>query len=68
MNTMDITTNPYLDKASLAQLAKDDRLAQVLVRCACCRFICAAQDAARLIGYVDADETDYVRDVQRVAR
>ena len=49
--------------ADLAELARLDRLRQVLVRCANCRFTCAAQDALHLIGIIRADNRDYVRDV-----
>ncbi len=53
----------YFSNADLAELARLDRLRQVLVRCGSCRFICAAQDALHLIGIIRADNRDYVRDV-----
>lgn len=53
----------YFSNADLAELARLDRLRQVLVRCGSCRFTCAAQDALHLIDIIRADNRDYVRDV-----
>lgn len=53
----------YLHGTHLAELAKLDRLRQVLVRCGACRFTCAAQDALHLIDIIRADKRDHVRDV-----
>ena len=52
----------FLNAGQLAALAKVARMAPVLVRCGNCRFTCAADNAATLIGYVEAGG-DYVRDV-----
>jgi len=61
----------FLDEQQLAQLADQDRLRQVLVRCNSCRFTCPAQDAEYLVALIDsqADQMpcNYVRDVALVA-
>ena len=48
----------FLTKADLVELAKLDRLHPVLVRCACGRFSCPAQDATHFIGLVDRVPTE----------
>jgi len=53
----------YFSNIDLAELARLDRLRQVLVRCGSCRFTCAAQYALHLIDIIRADNRDYVRDV-----
>jgi hypothetical protein len=57
----------FLTKADVADLVKVDRLYQVLIRCGGCRFICAVQDVDHLVGIIDRDGKDYVRDVSIIA-
>jgi hypothetical protein len=57
----------FLRNNDIELLAESDRLRQVLVRCGCGRFICAAQDVAHFVEIIDRDATDYVRDVSLVA-
>lgn len=61
-----ITSNEqcgFMTMDDVAELAKEDRLRQLLVRCGGCRFMCAAQDVAHLAGIIDASDSDYVRDI-----
>lgn len=54
----------YLNKDSLAKLALENRLQQVVVKMACCRFVCSAQDADYLITTLEsADKQNYCREV-----
>ena len=53
----------FLTEAGLAELAKLDRLREVLVRTGGGRFLCPAQDAQHFIKAVELSEMDYVRDV-----
>ena len=55
----------YLKESEVATIANDPqtRLAQMLVRCGGCRFVCAAQDVAHLIAMIEKTGDDYVRDV-----
>jgi hypothetical protein len=55
----------FLNERSLEELAREDRLAPVLVRCGGGRFTCPAQDAKHFIRIVTEHGGDYVRDVQR---
>lgn len=56
----------FLVDATLEKLIEIDRLAQVLVRCGGCRFICSAQDVAAMEKNITAGG-DYVRDVSFLA-
>ena len=53
----------FLRDVDIDQLAQQDRLRQVLVRCGNGRFVCAAQDVKHFIGIIKRDGQDYVRDV-----
>jgi hypothetical protein len=57
-----IRDNPYLTDKTLPELVKLERLAQVLVRCGGCRFVCAAQDVGHIVAALE-NAGDYVRDV-----
>ena len=53
----------FLREDDVAELAKLDRLHQLLVRCGCGRFTCAAQDVKHFIDLIEKASTEYVRDV-----
>ena len=53
----------FLRDTDLVELAKLDRLRQVLIRCGNGRMVVAAQDAKHFADIVDRDGVDYVRDV-----
>lgn len=55
----------FLTAGELAMVAADarTRLTLVLVRCGACRFVVPADQAAHLIGIIEREGTDYVRDV-----
>ena len=55
----------FLTKPDVVDLAKLDRLRQVLIRCGGCRMVCAAQDVAHIMGLIESG--DYVRDVSILA-
>ena len=63
----------FLAPADVRELTKRDRLRQVLVRCGCGRFVCAAQDAQHFISIIERDYdigkagADYIRDVSLLA-
>lgn len=57
----------FLTAANIAELAKLDRLRQVLVRCGSCRFTCAAQDVTFLTGIITRENSDHVRDISLLA-
>lgn len=52
----------FINKAELAQVAKENRLFPVLCRFDCGRFVTPAQDAAEFIRIIEASG-HYVRDV-----
>lgn len=52
----------FITDKDLPELIALHPLCQCLVRCGCCRFVCAAQDVAHLLKCIDAGG-DYVRDV-----
>ena len=60
--TTTIGRDEWLTEASLAELARVDRLRPVLVRMGGCRFTAPAQDAAKIIRAMEA-AGDYCRDV-----
>jgi hypothetical protein len=55
----------FLNEDDIRALSADNetRLTKCLVRCGGCRFICGAQDVAHLIGIIEREGSDYVRDV-----
>ena len=53
----------FLLKEDVTELAKLDRLRQLLVRCGQGRFLVAAQDCLHYCEMVDTHATDYVRDI-----
>lgn len=55
----------FLDEAQIDCLANDPafRLTVLLVRCGSCRFVAPAQDVKHLIGIIEKEGSDYVRDV-----
>lgn len=53
----------FLSAQDLADLVRLARLAPVLVRCGGCRFTAAAQDVAHLVGIIEREASDYVRDL-----
>ena len=55
----------FLAEDDVTALAQDDRtrLTQCLVRCGSCRFVAGAQDVAHIIGIIEGQGADYVRDV-----
>lgn len=57
----------YYNAETLDALAERDRLAQVLVRCHGCRFVCSAQDAKHIIDALEYSHGDHTRDVQDAA-
>lgn len=56
----------FVRQDQLSRVIELDRLAQMLVRCGCCRFVAPAQDVPTLTRYVTAGG-DYVRDVSFTA-
>lgn len=56
------TENGFMTAAQVEELVKLHRLCPCLVRCGCCRFICAAQDVRYLSRAIHV-VGDYVRDV-----
>lgn len=58
----------FLTDGHIQDLARVDRLRQVLIRCGGCRLLCAAQDALHLIDLIETGKDanglgDYIRDV-----
>jgi len=53
----------FLRKPQIAELAKADRLRNLLVRCGNGRFVCPAQDVQHFINIIEDHCGDYVRDV-----
>jgi hypothetical protein len=53
----------FLRDTDIEIIVHHDRLRQVLVRCGNCRFVCAVQDVKHLIGIIERDGQDYIRDV-----
>ena len=53
----------FMNNTDLEIIVHHDRMRQVLVRCGCGRFVCAAQDAKHFMDIIDKEGTDYVRDV-----
>lgn len=62
-----LANHGYLNGSDVEELATVDRLRNVLVRCGCCRFTCAAQDVNHLLEIIASDGRDYVRDVSLLA-
>lgn len=58
-NTMGYLTT----KEDEEKLIAEDRLQIVLVRCGGGRFLCPVQDLAHFIEIINADGSDYIRDV-----
>ena len=58
-NTMGFLTT----KEDEEKLIAEDRLQTVLVRCGGGRFICPVQDLQNFIDIINAEGSDYVRDV-----
>lgn len=53
----------FLRDFDIAILMQHDRLRQLLVRCGACRFIAAAQDVDHIIGIIERDGADHIRDI-----
>jgi hypothetical protein len=69
-----IENGGFMRDTDVAELAKLDRLRQVLVRCGNGRFVTAADSVAHFIGIIERergddgeDGSDYVRDVSLLA-
>jgi len=53
----------YITSANIDELARLDRLRQVLIRCNGCRLVVAAQHVKHVIEMIDKADIDWVRDV-----
>jgi len=60
----------FVTEDQLAVIAKDEetRMTPILVRCGMGRFTCPAQDAAHFVKIIEAEGSDYVRDVSIYSR
>lgn len=58
----------FITEDTLPRIVEAERLKLLLVRCGGCRFLAPAQDVAKLIRIVEAEGSDYVRDVSVPSR
>lgn len=53
----------FVTETDLAEIIKEDRFAQLIIRCGCGRMIVAAQDCQHFIDIIEREKSDYIRDV-----
>jgi len=53
----------FVTEAEVEEIAKQEPLKLLLVRCGCGRFLAPAQDVKHFIGIIEKEKSDYIRDV-----